>query len=611
MIRTTTKTRGRDLTPDWPLPFGSRDAHSLATFWRDDVTSLTLSRWACLAGWKQAGIRWIVAPAVLAGLTGSALTDPRATLAGLAAITLCTGWGLTQAAGRRIRHHRFRTTYLRPLAHALAGPLGENPWAHDRWVHVSPDLAGLAGRLARPMSPAEKQARRWYAQHAEPVLRWAPDRIMRAWWAVRDRCEPIRRRIRYFRTATDTRPPRIEISIRSGFANRAVREHIREAVPVKLGLDDLVEHWDQVGPCPVVCYVVRERPPAEVGLAEILPHLAGLAEHEFCVGLTTGGRPVIISLDDDAPHFACSAGSGAGKSVLAKLLGGQVLAKGGRVVILDRKGSHRWARNLPGVTYCTRPADMHATLLELSQLADARNEQALEEDEGWDPGQRVFVIFEEMNATVAQLRQWWDDNRGKGDPKASPAIGAFRNIMFMGRSAKMNLFGVAQMLTAQTTGGPEARENFGVRALARYTANNWKMLVPETPMPRKSRTRGRWQFVIAGVATETQVAFVSDRELCDYLSAVPVSPRPQTPATLGEQSGTPVGGDVLTLREAHDRYCPHVNFETLKKRRTRARQTGAGPKFATMRGRDEAYAPDEIRRWLTTESLLPTENTDA
>jgi hypothetical protein len=605
----TTKPRGtREPVPDWALLRASGPTGSQATFWHDDVTSLTLSRWARLAGWKRAGVRWIVAPTTLAGLTASTLTDPAATATGAEAVALAAGFGAVQHIGRRVRWHRFRGMYVRPLAHAIAPVLGETPWAPDRWIHVSPDMTGLAARLARPMSPAEKAVRDWYGRRIEPAVTWGPDRAMRSWWSLRDRCEPIRKRVEYFRIPTETKPPRVEIYIRSGFAGRAQREAIRDAIPGKLGLGDLVESWDQVGPCPVVTYTVRERPPGECGLAEILAFMDGLAEHEFCVGLTTGGRPVIISLDDDAPHFACSAGSGAGKSVLAKLLGMQVLGKAGRVVILDRKGSHRWARGLDGVTYCTTPADMHHTLIELSQLADQRNAEAFNQDEGWDPGQRVFVIFEEMNATVAQLRQYWDEARGKGDPKASPAIAAFRNIMFMGRSAKMNLFGVAQMLTAQTTGGPEARENFGVRALARYSANNWKMLCPETPMPRRSRTRGRWQFVIAGEATETQVAFVSDAELLDFLDRVPVSLSPRTTVTQAQQPGTPVDVDTVTLRQAHDRFCPGINFETLKKRRTRARKTGAGPKFAAMRGRDETYTPDEIRRWLAAESLISVED---
>lgn len=43
------------------------------------------------------------------------------------------------------------------------------------------------------------------------------------------------------------------------------------------------------------------------------------------------------------------------------------------MVILDRKGSHRWALGMPGVDYCTRPEQMHSALVRLATLADERN----------------------------------------------------------------------------------------------------------------------------------------------------------------------------------------------------------------------------------------------
>jgi hypothetical protein len=253
-------------------------------------------------------------------------------------------------------------------------------------------------------------------------------------------------------------------------------------------------------------WTVRKRPPSAVGVEHVLAQLPKLKEWEFYVGQAAGDLPVVISLRDDSPHIAVSAGSGAGKSVLAHAAGHADPHRGGRVVILDRKGSHRWAIGQPGIDYCTKPAQMHAALLRTAALADERNDLALHEEEDWDPGDRVLVICEELNATIGQLANYWADVREKGDPKKSPAIAALADLLFMGRSAKVNVLAIAQMLTARAIGGPEARENFGIRCLARYTANNWKMLVPEAAMPRASRTLGRWQVVIGGQAIEVQVA---------------------------------------------------------------------------------------------------------
>ncbi|MGW5578132.1 helicase HerA domain-containing protein [Micromonospora chokoriensis] len=95
-------------------------------------------------------------------------------------------------------------------------------------------------------------------------------------------------------------------------------------------------------------------------------HLPRLAEWELYLGQGAGDRPVTLSLRDDSPHIAVSAGSGAGKSVLAEPVAVQVLARGGRVVILDRKGSHSWALGLAGVDYCAKPAQMHDALVRLT-----------------------------------------------------------------------------------------------------------------------------------------------------------------------------------------------------------------------------------------------------
>lgn len=316
---------------------------------------------------------------------------------------------------------------------------------------------------------------------------------------------------------------------------------------------------------------------------------------------------MIVSLSLDSPHIACSAGSGAGKSVLAMLIAVQVLLKGGRVLIIDMKGSHRWALGLPGVTYCMEPADMHPALIGVANLADRRNKEAIIHPEDWDPGQRVFVIFEEMNATVGLLKSYWQKNREKGDPKFSPAIDAFRFLTYTGRSAKVNLFGVAQMLTANTTGGPESRESFGVRCLARYTTNAWKMLVPECAMPRKSKVLGRWQVAIAGEATETQVGYLRPSEIAELLATVPVSPDSTDPGLIRDSDRDSAVGDIsgdtiddplvvpMTLREAVETGVLSGTYEAAKKRLQRAGESG--PKPVGKQGRAAMYRVGDLITW--------------
>ncbi|MEV4478765.1 type IV secretory system conjugative DNA transfer family protein [Micromonospora coxensis] len=532
-------------------------------------------RWA---GYQRQAVRLGV-PAI-AGLTA---VYPEQTGAALASAAVVGAW----RARRRLLARRFRREYVTPTLAALAPALGREPGQVR--LHVDPSLGNLTPRLAKPLSPAEEAARRWYGENVEPVIRWLPERAQRAAWAVQRAAAPVTSRLAVFRRpGEEERGPRIELVADTPYLTKEQRHLVSAIVTSKIPVSDLVETWDQVGPRVIATWTVRKRPPARVGLAELTAHFPRLAEWEFFLGLGAGDRPVTLSLRDDSPHIAVSAGTGAGKSVLAELVAVQVLARGGRVVILDRKGSHRWALGLAGVDYCARPDQMHDALVRLAALADERNTLALHEPDDWDPGPRVLVICEELNATIGQLANFWAEARGKGDPKRSPAVAALADLLFMGRSAKVNVLAVAQMLTARAIGGPEARENFGIRCLARYTANNWKMLVPEAAMPRASRTLGRWQVVIGGQATETQVAYLTTAEARAFAC-------PRSPGTSEVSGLSSPHGDFLTLREAVDAGVIPWTHAAAKKRLQR--RVGAVPEPRGKRGTADLYDRAALAAW--------------
>ncbi|MEU8047780.1 DUF87 domain-containing protein [Micromonospora echinofusca] len=534
-----------------------------------------------LAGWQRQAVRLgvpvaAVMAAVYPGQAGGVLGTAVAV----------TGWRVR----RRFTMRRFNREYVTPTLAALAPALGLQTGVR---LHVDPSLGNLTPRLAKPLSPAEVAVRTWYGERVEPVIRWLPERAQRAAWSVQRKAEPVTSKLAVFRRPVDgDQGPRIELTADTPYLTKEQRQLVSAIIGSKIPVADLVETWHQVGPRVRAVWTVRKRPPARVGVDQVAEHLPRLAEWEFYIGQGAGDRPVILSLRDDSPHIAVSAGTGAGKSVLAELVAVQVLARGGRVVILDRKGSHRWALNLPGVDYCTRPAQMHDALVRLDALADERNQLALHEPEDWDCGPRTLVIAEELNATIGQLINFWADVRGKGDPKRSPAVSALANLLFMGRSAKVNVLAIAQMLTARAIGGPEARENFGVRCLARYTANNWKMLVPEAAMPRASRTLGRWQIVIGGQATETQVAYLTAAEAREL-----ACPRSLGTSEVSDLSSP--SGDFLTLRQAAEAGVIPWKLDAAKKRL----QRGVG-KVPTPRGKDgnaDLYARADLARWVGSE----------
>ncbi|MGC5381238.1 helicase HerA domain-containing protein [Micromonospora sp. DT68] len=533
-----------------------------------------------LAGWQRQVIRLSV-PATAA----LAVAQPEQVGSLVGSAALVAGY----RARRRFTMRRFNREYVTPTLAALAPAMGLQTGVS---LHVDPSLGNLTPRLAKPLSPAETAVRTWYGERVEPAIRWLPERAQRAAWSIQRKAEPITSRLAVFRRPVDgDQGPRIELVADTPYLTREQRQLVSSIIGSKIPVADLVESWHQVGPRVRATWTVRKRPPARVGVDQVAEHLPRLAEWEFYIGQGAGDRPVTLSLRDDSPHLAVSAGTGAGKSVLAELVAVQVLARGGRVVILDRKGSHRWALGLAGVDYCTKPAQMHDALVRLAVLADERNSLALHAPEDWDPGPRVLVICEELNATIGQLVNFWAEARGKGDPKRSPAVSALADLLFMGRSAKVNVLAIAQMLTARAIGGPEARENFGIRCLARYTANNWKMLVPEAAMPRASRTLGRWQIVIGGQATETQVAYLTAaeaRELaCPRSSGTSEVSGPSSPA-----------GDFLTLRQAAEAGVIPWKLDAAKKRL----QRGVG-EVPTPRGKDgnaDLYARADLARWAET-----------
>ncbi|NJC10618.1 hypothetical protein F4558_000444 [Micromonospora profundi] len=535
-----------------------------------------------LAGWQRQVIRLSV-PATAA--LAVAQPEQVGSLVGTAALVV------SYRLRRRFTMRRFNREYVTPTLAALAPAMGLQTGVQ---LHVDPSLGNLTPRLAKPLSPAETAVRTWYGEHVEPVIRWLPEQAQRVAWSVQRKAEPVTSKLAVFRRPVDgDQGPRIELTADTPYLTREQRQLVSSIVGAKIPVSDLVESWHQVGPRVRAVWTVRKRPPARVGVDQVAEHLS-TDDAVFYLGQGAGNQPVTISLDDDSPHIAVSAGTGAGKSVLAQLVAVQVLRRGGRVVILDRKGSHRWALGLDQVDYCTKPGQMHDALVKLAALADERNTLAFHAPDGWDPGPRVLVICEELNATLTQLANWWADNREKGDPKRSPAVGALGELLFMGRSAKVNVIGVAQMLTARAIGGPESRENFGVRCLARYTANAWKMLAPQAVMPRASRVRGRWQVVIGDQVTETQVAYLTASEARSLAMSPDMSP------SLVSASIKPCGDNRLTLKEACATGVLPWSYEATKKRAQR--RVGDVPLPRNKRNGVDVYDRDDLARWAGTET---------
>ena len=414
----------------------------------------------------------------------------------------------------------------------------------------------------------------------------------------------------------------LRLGLPPGFlATADAKRIIMTALTDKLGIEDGSVTFHTVGPEPYALVTTSTPPPDRVSFATARAAIEAARESAPLIGFGRAASKISADWDADSPHALMSAGSGGGKSTVIRCLFTQGLHNGAIGIVLDLKRiSQAWARGLPNVIYCRSIAEIHSMLIALGAEVDRRNELAddLADDDGNIPdealadiGPRLLVICEEMNATANRLGAYWRKIKDKSDPAVSPAVEALGDVLFMGRATRVNALAVAQMMTARALGGPEARENFATRILARYTVNAWKMLVPEVwPMPKSSRHPGRVQVVNAGVARETQVVFFTPKEarewaLSGVMARIAESPLggghaarvPARPvlATLDDGGGTvPAPAGLVTLREAIDSGALTISIDSARSARKR------DPEFPPAAGiRDGAmtYEPAALTSW--------------
>ncbi|WP_149030697.1 helicase HerA domain-containing protein [Kitasatospora sp. MBT66] len=310
----------------------------------------------------------------------------------------------------------------------------------------------------------------------------------------------------------------LRVTVPADWSGGEAKGGVTTAIREKLALQDVTFSWHMDGRNHYVEATQSPRPRSKVLFSdlEVQALVDAAKESAPLIGLSHRNTTVSVDLDAESPHLLVSAGTGGGKSVILRAIFAQLLHNGAIGVVLDRKRhSHKWARGIPGVTYCRDIEDIHDELVRLGIEGDRRNRIVDDwEGEGDAPvGARMAILLEEVNATIGKLKRYWAEIRTKEDPKESPAIAALAEILFMGRAVKMHVLAVGQSMTAAALGGPEMRENFSTRILARYTRNAWNMLVPEVqPAPKATRHIGRAQVVLGGTAHETQVLFMTDAE---------------------------------------------------------------------------------------------------
>ena len=291
------------------------------------------------------------------------------------------------------------------------------------------------------------------------------------------------------------------------------RAQLVRAVASRLAMDELTPAWTLHGSRPCVSLSMPPAPPDMVAWLDAVADADSMDEGALMVGYGARGKIEIFSLLLESPHMLINGGSGAGKSVFLAWMIAQFMRRGYGVLVLDAKFvSHMWLRRVPGVHYAAEAEELHDALIWLDQelLERARRvSSAADPDAASAALVPLVAVLEELNSATNRLRAYWKSIKGPEDPALSPAITALANLANMGREMRVHILMAGQSLTAKSTGGPEGRESFGARALARATANAWRMLAPQIkPAPVKRDRPGRWHLVVGDVVKAFQVPFV-------------------------------------------------------------------------------------------------------
>ena len=349
------------------------------------------------------------------------------------------------------------------------------------------------------------------------------------------------------------------------------------------------------------------------------------------IGLGMGKQPVMLDLDNDAPHGALSMGTGAGKSatlggIIAQLLYGGVE----HILIIDVKViSLMQFENHPRVTYANTYEAMWEGLLHEEEIMNARYQELLLDNKKVFP--RRVIIMEEGNSFASEIAMYYrTEMGGKG---RVPIIDTLGRILFKGRQARMNVIGAWQRLTVQAVADPAVRDQFGFKILARFSVTAWKSLIGTFPIPRSSRHRGRavivvgdeqesFQMVYWTPAETRDFAFANDQEtVSDVLadsyardlgesndaalnesaagesgSSLVLVKAPVSNASSNESEAQTEATDYpVTLHEAiKSRIVIDISYDGLRAARQRG---GKFPQSISKRGRELLYSANALRKW--------------
>lgn len=245
--------------------------------------------------------------------------------------------------------------------------------------------------------------------------------------------------------------------------------------------------------------------------------IANTPDHIPVLGINGNFEPITVDLKQDSPHILVVAGTGGGKSTVVRSVMAPLISKGAIGVILDVKQcSHRWAYGSKRVGYAKTLPEIGNALVELGREVHRRN--GILRDwhgpmETAPVGPRIVVSFEEINATMTQLREL-DKRVPKG---AYRAIDALSDILLLGRAANVVMLGVMQFPDFRIL--PQSLvAQFNARVMIRFDKTIWTKIAWDAGLPQAAPYQvGRGMVVYGGKARETQFLSLTEQECAAFI----------------------------------------------------------------------------------------------
>ncbi|MFF8786914.1 hypothetical protein [Streptomyces sp. NPDC015125] len=257
---------------------------------------------------------------------------------------------------------------------------------------------------------------------------------------------------------------------------------------------------------------------------EVQQAISNCEPGQLLLGLDERSDALLKEMTGESAMWGLSVGSGGGKSSFLQMIITQLVAQRATVIGIDVKmASINCFDDVEGVHLYNDPGnigDMRAAISWAAREVEARNYMKQQ-----NPGKdfdRLTLILEEGNEFGDASKEWWNENKEKGDPASDPIWGDIASIMRMGRHVNVTIIGVFQDLRESAVGNRGLRNMFRLLLLGNFNANQWKMIVNTSPVPESVDKAGRMLVIEGNRRVWIQVPYADPdafREHCIQLRA--------------------------------------------------------------------------------------------